>query len=217
MTRRPPASLLLLAPGMSRSTPPLLGFSEVGQSIRRPEQLATRWRDRAAAPGRAPPSAIFVALLATAILGLSAYGLTMGLHRGTTAMLLAAAKAPVAAGTAWAVALPALYVFNSAAGSKLDASTTVLAALITCAFGALAMLAGVPVNWFFTVAVPFTPVRWGINLLIFAGVGVAMTDTFLRVMRALEPDRSRAPAFLWLGLVGVIGAELMILLELFRF
>lgn len=202
---------------MSTTIRSLSGFNEVGQAVRRPEQLAVRWRDRWIDPGRAPPGTIFAALLATAVLGLAAYGLTMGLHRGTGAMLQAAVKAPFAAGTAWAVALPAFYVFNSAAGSKLDSSTTVLAALITCAFGALAMLAGVPINWFFTIALPFAPVRWAVNLVIFAGVGIAMTDTFLRVMRALEPNRSRVPAFLWLGLVGVIGAELMILLELFRF
>jgi hypothetical protein len=195
----------------------LSGFIEVGQAVRRPERLATRWRDRGRAPADAPPAAVFAALFLTAVLGLAAYGLTMGLHLGTEAMLLAAAKAPFAAGTAWAIALPSLYILNSALGSKLDASTTMLAALTTCSFGALAMLASVPVNWFFTLALPFTAIRWLVNVVVFAGVGVAMTDTFLRVMGALEPKRTRTAAVLWLGLVGVIGTELMILLELFEF
>jgi hypothetical protein len=160
---------------------------------------------------------VFVALLLTAVLGLAAYGLTMGLHLDTQAMLLAAVKAPFAAGTAWAIALPSLYILNSALGSRLDASTTMLAALTTCAFGALAMLASVPVTWFFTIALPFAPMRWAVNVLVFTGVGIAMTDTFLRVMASLEPKRTRAVAVLWLGLVGIIGTELMILLEMFAF
>jgi hypothetical protein len=193
------------------------GILEVGRGVRRPEALATRWRDRLSAPDEAPNRATMLVLFSAAVLGLAAYGLTMGLHRGGLGMLIAAAKAPLAAGTAWAVALPALYVINSASGSKLDASTTILAALATCSFGALAMLAGVPVSWFFTLALPYTAVRWIVNLTVFAGVGVAMSDVFLRVMKSLEPDRGRAAAFLWLGLVGVIGAELMVILDLFAF
>jgi hypothetical protein len=202
---------------MSGSNSLLSGFIEVGQAVRRPERLACRWRDRTTARAEAPPSSVFVALLITAVLGLAAYGLTMGLHLGTEAMLLAAAKAPLAAGTAWAVALPSLYILNSALGSKLDASTTMLAALTTCSFGALAMLAGVPVNWFFTLALPFSGMRWLVNVVVFAGVGVAMTDTFLRVMTALEPKRTRAIALFWLGLVGIIGGELFALFDMFRF
>jgi hypothetical protein len=195
----------------------LNGFIEVGHAVRRPELLATRWRDRRERPADAPPASVFAALLVTAILGLAAYGLTMGLHLGPNAMLLAAAKAPFAAGTAWAIALPSLYILNSALGSKLDASTTMLAALTTCSFGALAMLASVPINWFFTLALPITAIRWLISVVVFTGVGIAMTDTFLRVMSALEPKRTRAIAILWLGLVGIIGTELMILLDLFAF
>ncbi len=202
---------------MSGSNSLLLGFIEVGQAVRRPERLACRWRDRDRAPGEAPPSSVFPALLVTSVLGLAAYGLTMGLHIGSAAMLMAAAKAPFAAGTAWTIALPSLYILNTGFGSKLDASTTALAALTTCAFGALAMLASVPVNWFFTLAVPIAGVRWLVNIVVFAGVGVAMNDTFFRVMAALEPERSRGVAFLWLGLVGLIGAELMSLLGLFNF
>jgi hypothetical protein len=141
----------------------------------------------------------------------------MGLHKGALGMLIAAGKAPFAAGMAWAVALPALYIANSAGGSKLDLSTTVLAALATCSFGALAMLAGVPVNWFFTLALPYAFTRWLVNITVFAGVGVAMTDVFVRIMRALEPDRDRAAAYMWLGLVGIIGTELMVILDLFSF
>jgi hypothetical protein len=160
---------------------------------------------------------VFPILLANAILGLAAYGLTMGLHQGMGGMLAAAIKAPFAAGLAWTVALPALYIINSSLGSKLDASTTLLAALATVSFGALAMLASVPVNWFFTLALPFQPVRVAVNALVFSAVAVCMIDVFLRVMKALEPDRGRFFAVVWLLLVGVIGAELMTLVDLFSF
>lgn len=195
----------------------LTGFHEVGRAIRRPEQLAERWRDRRLIPEDAPPLGVFVALTITAIVGLAIYGLTMGMHLGATGMLTAATKAPLAAGAAWALALPTLYILESKLGSKLDASTTALAALITCSFGALAMLAGAPVSWFFTIAVPSTFVRYLVNFVIFAGVGVAMADVFFRLMKHLAPEQPRISAVLWLGLVATLGAELMALLNLFDF
>lgn len=188
---------------------------EVGLAVRRPEALAVRWRDRGESPTVTP--LVFPVLLLNAIAGLAAYGLTLGLHRGVGGMLEGAVKAPLAAGTAWALALPALYILNTTFGSKLDGSTTLLAALTTVSFGALAMLASVPVNWFFTLATPWPATRWLVNLAVFSGVGVCMIDVFLRVMKALEPERTRAFAVVWLGLVGVIGAELMALIRLFTF
>jgi hypothetical protein len=191
------------------------GIEEIGLALRRPEQLAIRWRDRRQSADGAPPSLVFPLLLANAVLGIAAYGLTMGLHQGVGGMIAGAVKAPFAAGLAWMVALPALYIVNSSLGSKLDASTTVLAALATVSFGALAMLASVPVNWFFSLALPYDGIRLLVNGLVFTAVGIYMTDVFLRVMKALEPDRSRAFAVVWLLLVGVIGAELMTLVDLF--
>jgi len=154
-------------------------------------------------------------LVANAIAGLAAYGLVMGMHAGPTAMLSAAVRAPLAAGLAWTIALPALYIVNAALGSRLDASTTFLAALTTVSFGALAMLASIPVAWFFELTLPYPAIRLLTHLLVFAGVGVCMSDVFLRVMKALEPERSRTYAAVWLALVAVIGGELMILFGVF--
>ncbi len=190
---------------------------EVGRAVRRPEELAVRWRDRGIAPADAPSRTVFSVLLANAAIGLGAYGLTMGIHAGGAAMLESAFRAPLSAGIAWTMALPALYIINSANGSKLDLSTTLLAALITVSFGALSMLAGVPVNWFFTLALPWTATRILVNLVIFSGVGIAMADTFLRVMKALEPGRSVAFPFVWLGLLAAIGNEMMALLGVLKF
>ncbi len=188
---------------------------EIGIAVRRPEQLATRWRDRRLRPELAPTPWIFPLLLASAVLGLAAYGLTLGLHRGAGAMAIGAIEAPLSAGAAWSMALPALYILGSSLGSRLDPSTTALAALITCSFGATAMLAGVPVTTFFTLALPWTWARVLVHLTVFAGVGVAMTDVFLRTMRALEPERSLLFPMTWLALMGTLGAELMLLLGLF--
>jgi hypothetical protein len=193
------------------------GIAEIGLALRRPEQLAVRWRDRERPEEIPPGRIIFPLFLGSAVLGLAAYGLTMGMHAGLAGMLLAALKAPFACGTAWAIALPSLYIINSSSGSKLDASTTALAALTTASFGAMAMLAGVPVNWFFTLALPYSAVRYLVNGVVFAGVGVAMADTFLRVMKALEPKRSLFVPAAWLGLLALIGGELMLLVGLFDF
>jgi hypothetical protein len=187
---------------------------EVGLALRRPEDFTRSWRDR----GPSGPHPIrFPVLLANAVLGIAAYGMVMRLHEGWAGMLTGAFKASVAAGLAWTLALPALYILNSALGSKLDMSTTVLAALTTVSFGALALLASIPVTWFFSLALPYGWVRLAVNVLVFGGVGVCMADVFLRTLRTLEPERSRAFGLLWLVLVGVIGAELMTLFSLFHF
>ena len=92
-------------------------------------------------------------------MGLAVYGLTMHMHQGLPSMLRGAVLAPLAAGAGWTLALQALYIINSALGSRLNFSTTLLAALATVSFGALAMLASVPINWFFTLALPDSAVR----------------------------------------------------------
>ena len=156
-------------------------------------------------------------LLANAIFGLAIYGMTMHMHEGLGPMLRGALLAPLAAGTGFTLAMPALYILNSSQGSRLDFSTTLLAALATVSFGAMAMLASVPVNWFFSLALPFKAARLLVSLAVFSGVGVCMTDVFLRVMRAVEPEHPRDPAYLWLILTGVITGELFMLLGLFNF
>ena len=189
------------------------GIREVGAALRRPEEFVLRFRDSDDKARRSV--ALFPILFANAVLGLAAYGLTMGLSGGAEGMLRAAVRAPIAAGTGWTIALPALYIINTVLGSRLDARTTTLAALTTVSFGSLAMLASVPINWFFGITLPFAATRLIVNLVVFAGVSVSMVDVFLRIMKALEPARSRLFALVWLGLVAVIGGELMILLKVF--
>jgi hypothetical protein len=187
---------------------------EIGLALRRPEELAVRWRDEGSS--QASPLLIPV-LIANAAFGLAVYGLTMRMHVGFGAMLMSGVLAPTAAGLAWSLALPALYILGSQLGSKLTFSSTLLAASLTVSFGALAMLASVPVAWFFNLAVPFNEVRLLVHLTVFSGVGFCMADVFIRTMSALEPERSPFFSYAWLGLLSVIGSELFWLFGLFKF
>ncbi len=124
------------------------GVAHVGLALREPEEFTRRWHG-----GEMPYSWwVFLALALTAILGTSTYGLTMGILGGPGTILLDAVRCTTAAGLAWGIALPSLYIFNSLSGSRLKPSTTLLAALVTTSWGGLAMIASIPINWFFTVA-----------------------------------------------------------------
>jgi hypothetical protein len=196
------------------------GFAHVGLALREPEEFARRFHRGEVAYSWW----IFLALALAAILGTTTYGLTMGLLGGPREILLDALRCTAAAGLAWGIALPSLYIFNSLSGSRLKASSTLLAALVTTSWGGLAMIASIPINWFFTVAFADligSPARvtWlvrAVNLVVFTGVGVSMTDIFGRVMTALEPQRGRAP-IVWLVVVTAIGAELFYAFGLFQF
>jgi hypothetical protein len=188
------------------------GLAHVGQALREPEAFALRWHREAS------PYAwwVFAALALTAIAGTLSYGLTLGILGGPHRMAACALALTAAAGIAWAVPLPALYILNSLSGSRLRASTTLLAALVTTSWGGLALMASIPINWFFTTAVPLGWFMLLVNLVVFAGVGAAMVDVFCRVMEQLEPARGRAPGW-WLALVGAIGGELFYAFGLFDF
>lgn len=122
---------------------------------------------------------------------------------------------PLAAGTAWLIALPTLYIYNRALDSRLSLQATILAASVTVCFGAWAMLASVSITWFFSLALPYTFVRLLINLIVFTGVGICMIDVFLRVLQVLEPGRSPIYGAAWIGLVAVIGMELFSIFGVF--
>jgi hypothetical protein len=55
-----------------------------------------------------------------------------------------------------------------------------------------------------------------VNLIVFTGVGVSMTDVFRRVMARLDPTREITPVW-WLAIVASIGAELFYFFGLFQF
>lgn len=194
------------------SSPLRTCFAHIGEALREPETFAQAWRNGQ----RRYPWIVWLSLLMTAIVGTTAYGMSMGLLGGPQRILWAGMACTLGAGLAWSASLPALYVINSITGSRLSVSSTVLAALVTTSWGGLAMLASIPINWFFTVAVPYEPFILAVNFVIFTGVGIAMMDVFGRVMTRLEPARGRAP-IVWLLLVAVIGGELFYFFGLFDF
>lgn len=187
-------------------------LAAVKGALLEPEEFARRYRDGEVRYG----GAVWLALLATAAFGTTTYGLTMGILGGPAEIVRCAILFTISAGLAWAIPLPAIYILGSFTGSRLDFGSTALAALVTVSFGGLAMLASIPVNWFFTVAIPNPGFVLLVNVVVFLGVGVAMGDVFGRVFKRLEPDRGRAPV-LFLGLVAAIGIELYFAFDLFRF
>jgi hypothetical protein len=188
------------------------GIAHVGLALRDPESFADAW-NQGNTSYRWP---VWIALLLTAIAGTTTYGMTMGLLGGPGDILFKGFICTLAAGLAWAIPLPALYILNSFSGSRLSASSTLLAALVTVSWGGLAMIASIPINWFFTAAVPHPGFVLVVNLVVFAGVGVSMTDVFGRVMERLEPSQAVPPVW-WLVIVAAIGTELFYFFELFKF
>ena len=194
------------------SVPASASLGHIGQALREPEAFALTWHRE----GTPYAWWVFAALALTAIVGTTTYGLTMGILESPERMLECSLACTAAAGIGWSLPLPALYILNSLTGSKLRPSTTFLAALVTTSWGGLAMMASIPINWFFSVAIPNPTFVLLVNLAVFTGVGVAMIDVFSRVMARLEPARGRVPA-LWLALVGAIGGELFYWFGLFNF
>lgn len=196
--------------------------AHVGLALRHPEEFAAR-RHRGEVEYE---PLVWLALGLTAVLGTLGYGMTMGIGEGYQAVCTKALALTFSAGLAWSIPLPALYILNSFAGSQLKPSTTLLAALVTTSWGGLALLASVPINWLFSVALPDLPflagnavltqlLITGVSLLVFAGVGVSMIDVFNRVMQRLEPRRESSPVW-FLALVGLIGAQLFFSFGLFE-
>lgn len=196
--------------------------AHVSMALREPETFALHWH-REGAPY---PWGVFMALALTAVLGTTTYGMIMGLLGGPQRMFAGGLSCTLAAGIAWTLALPALYILNSLSGSRLRASTTFLAALVTTSWGGLAMIASIPIAWFFTAALPEEVRLFSlhfsravavlvVHLVVFTGVGIAMSDVFRRVMQALEPERGSWPIW-WLLLVAAIGAELFYKFDLFQ-
>jgi len=195
-----------------------VSLSAVHHALREPESFAVAWAaDPPAEPGLLGLGArdlpVFVGLLATASAGVGAYAAALHAHAGLGSMLLHGGSAVAAAGVAWSATLPSLYVMGSLLGSRLATRSLLLAAMVTVSFGGIAMLASLPVLWFFELCLPYGWTRLLVALITFAGVGVSMKDVFSRVMAALEGPR--IVHHLWLFLLTVVGAELFFVVGVF--
>ena len=195
-----------------------MSFRTVLQALRAPEDFAVR---HAATPAD-PPVCFglsrsdlgrFGALSGCAALGVGAFGGALHAHGGALSMAHGAMGAVGAAGGAWVATLPALYVLGTLAGSPLRGRALLLGSLVTVSFGGLAMLASVPVLWFFELALPFGMTRLVVALLSFLGVGLCMSDVFIRVMAALGCRSLLNLA--WLALLAATGGELFFVAGLF--
>ena len=182
-------------------------------ALRDPEGLLRAWRDHGT---RAYPTSMFTFLLGVTAAATAAYGLTMGLPLGWHAALVRAVTFTAAAGAAWLVALPTLYIAGNVLGHRLEASTTVLAATLTVHYASLAMLASIPIHLLFAAVFASPSVTFLINLVIFTGVGLCAADVLLRAIDVVDPTARRFAAR-WLVLLGVLGAELFSLAGIFRF
>lgn len=186
-------------------------FGELREALRRPEAFVVRWQGAGPGGGR---RRVIGTLAVAAIGSLAVYGLTMGIPHGLGEMFGSALRVPLAATLAWGLSLPALYIINTALGSRLDLSTTTIAALTAVSFGALARLASAPLSWFFGVTMgTHTLLLAGLTWVVFGLTALAMVDVFLRVMRALEPKRSQLYPLVWLLVVGLVDVELKVLLS----
>jgi|GEM_PF-4541020 len=86
---------------------------QVGVALQDPEGFAAAWQ-----MGQARYAlATWVALGATAVAGTVGFGMTIGMGHGLAAVVAKAFWLTAAAGAAWAIPLPALYIFNSPGGS----------------------------------------------------------------------------------------------------
>jgi hypothetical protein len=189
------------------------GLRHVGLALRKPDELVLRWKQQSA---EAPvPPATFAFLAVTSILCLAAYGLTMGMPHGLPSMLRHALLVPGVALIAWGLSLPSLYVLNTALGSPLDRSTTILAALTAMHFGSLARLASAPVSWFFSVTLPYPWLLTVIHLAVLGVTALCMADVFMRVMKRIDPKANPLLLLGWLALVAGIDVELKMLLAVF--
>ena len=183
-------------------------LSLVFDALREPEAFAVRW-------GREQecPPVVLAALAGTAAFGVGTYAAMLHAWRGGAEAITYGLGATIAAGLGWSAAMPALIILGGLLGSKLSPRAAALASLITVSFGGLAMLASVPVLWFFELTTTGEPLARGFAMLSSTvGVGLCMTDVFLRVMRALEG--SRMFNVLWFGLFGALSLEMFILFGL---
>lgn len=183
------------------------------EALRRPEMLVDAW-ENGGSDARTPY--LMPRLMAVTVAATAAYGLTMGLPIGVDVAIERALAFPLACGIAWSIALPTFFVLGALNGMRLRPSTMLLIAVVTVHYGGLAMLASIPVQLLFAVALPYPAVSLGINLVIFAGVGLSTGDVLRRVVNQVAPDSIRFAEY-WLVLLGVLGPELFLLFNLFEF
>jgi hypothetical protein len=173
-------------------------------AFREPEGFIRRWHNF----GQPYPPRVFVLLAGLALLGTAAYGLLLGLPEGPSRALECCGLFTALTALSWAAPLPALYIFNSLAGSRLRVSTTFLAALVTASWGGLGFLALLPISAIFFLTFSNRWVLLANHLVVFAVVGLCMAVLYSRLQLSLEPHRSSGRNW-WLWLFVLLQTELL--------
>jgi hypothetical protein len=176
--------------------------SSLGAILRQPQA----WVSTPASP----PQQTF-GLLLIAALSVATWGAALHLPFGPSAMIHGALAAAGACALAWLSSLPTLLILGSILGSRLPFSLVLRASVVTVTFAGLALLASVPVLWYFELAAP--QLLLPIAMMTLAGVGASMLEIFSRIMTNLEGTRLWNR--LWLLLLAAIGAELFFAFGLF--
>lgn len=167
--------------------------------------------------GKPAPAGVMLLLASVAVAGTAAYGAMLARHLDALDVARAAGLFTAAAALSWLTPLPATYILNSMAGSRLRLSTTFLAALMTAAWGGLGFFSLVPIAGVLRWAFPDSPwVALVTHLVVFAAVGVCMAALYGRLLSALEPHRSGGRAW-WMWLFVLLMVELLYLFGLVRF
>lgn len=197
------------------ASPPAQGeFGVFGLAFRDPEAFILRWHRE----GQPYSAGVFVGLALVAVAGTFAYGALLDVAAwDVNRVLYCASMNTVAAAIAWLVPLPAVYILNSMAGMRLRASTTVLAALVTAAWGGFAFLALLPIALVYLLSFPGSKgLSLFAHLVVFGLVGISMAYIFGRQVERLEPGRGGGRVW-WLWLFVCLEVQLLYTFGLITF
>jgi hypothetical protein len=151
-------------------------------------------------------------LAGLAVTGAFAYGAVAHAGPGLSGAAHGALAAVAAAAGAVVLAFPALHIFGTILGARIGLRRLCLLVGHAAGFGGAALLAGVPVVWFFGLALPDSHLRELVTLAVPLLAGLGTASVFLSVVRAADPDRSLVFDASWLLLCAVLTAELGFLL-----
>jgi hypothetical protein len=161
-------------------------------------------------------------LLLVALLPTAAYGFVTGLATGSPVrMLTNPIKLPMVLVFTLVLCLPTLYIFSSYLGGKRSFLQTAAMGFTGMAIIGVVLAAFAPITWFLTFTAPGS---YGLHVLVNVAVlalGGVMGVSFLiqgtRRFHADAPQMGRQLGFLccWIGLYGMVGAQMGWLLSPF--
>ncbi len=132
---------------------------------------------------------------------------------GSETVVWGAVSNVAAAGLAWAVTAPALVVGARMAGEESAPARLGTATIVSLTFGAMALLASIPMVAFYVLASGWPVLGLVAHGLVIAGVGFSTAVVHRRVARRV--GGSQLLHLAWLGLFGLLDLELALLMNVF--